>query len=168
MKKKKTLIGLIALALVMVVGIGFAAFQNALQIDGTVTIAPNTSAFKVVLASGTGNETGVTVDASAETSANISISSAVLTTVGDSTTVKMTIENASSDAYDALVGAASVSYVGDAGDYITVTCNWTEKTLDYESAAEEFTVIVELKQAVLTEKTVEFTIKFDVTAQPAA
>ena len=168
MKKKRTLISLIALALVMVVGIGFATFQNLLSITGTVDVEPNDTAFKVEFIEDVDDHVTLSDD---KGTANITVDSSELVKAGDSVTVNLSIQNKSTDKYNATVSAPTISAVspseGANASDISVTCSWVEKTLAFGSEAESFTVTITLNKALVEAASYTFSITFDVEAVPA-
>ena len=174
MKKRKTLIWMLSLVCLLVVGIGFAAIQKTLTIDGTVTIAPNTAGFVVEFEEGTTGAEYVTVSGQ---TATITIDNAEnFVDPSDSITIELKIANKSTQNFDASVAKPVISNVtvksGESAlaSDITVATNWGDaaKTITKTEPA-TFTVTVTLNRAQIADASFEFSITFTATAvQPNA
>ena len=99
MKNKKIFVGITLLIVVLLLGIGYAAITDSLEIKGTATTEINQENFKVVFTGETNPATatdGVTATAAANSkSATLNVTG--LSTKGDSKSATFTIENQSEE-----------------------------------------------------------------------
>lgn len=101
MKNKKTFACIALLIVVLVIGIGYAAITDSLEITGTATATPNDENFKVVFTGETTADEGVIATAVADAkTATLDVTG--LTTKDQSKTATFTIQN-KSDELKALV-----------------------------------------------------------------
>ena len=160
MKKKRTLISLIALALVMVVGIGFAAITRTLSITGTVKVQANADVFKVEFEEAAGES--YTVDTTDKKLATITVEkSEALDAAGENVKVNLTIKNNSTDAYSAKLKNIQIKDVSSSD--ITVTTNFDE--IDDANIARgsevKLIVTITLNRAQVEDAQFSFKITFD-------
>lgn len=174
MNKRKTLITMLALVCMLVVGIGFAAITSiGLKVNGSVNLEPNSEAFKVEFtdSSRTGGSDADTVNLTAKTTAEITVSS--LNTKDTSVTFTLTITNNSTDDIDAIISKPTITSETDTASAFTVTTakGWTENTdtkLLAPTESTTITVTVTLDIAPINTVTGSFVIDFTATPQLAA
>ena len=170
MKKRKTLILMLSLVCLLVVGIGFAAITHDFTITGTAKVVKSNFDVNFV----TNGTEPYTVSSDGKT-ATVTVSSG-LAAVGTSVTVKVKIENASTD-YDANITAITVGDVTISGTEtkstdISVTTTNAPITVDAKSddtnGSEIIDVIFTVNKAQTEDTTFAFTISFTATAVPVA
>ena len=175
MKKRKTLIWMLSLVCLLVVGIGFAAVQKTITINGNVNVKPNESGFVVEFEKGTEGASYV------ELSDGNKVATITINNVDnfvkptDAITIDLKIVKKSSQNFDASVAKPTISDItvksgasAQASD-ITVATTWGDaaKTITKTEPA-TFKVTVTLNRAQIENASFTFSITFTATAvQPA-
>ena len=141
MKNKKSLLSLGLLALVLVLGVGYAVVSNVtLNITGTATVADSTLKVKFTGTPVTDGKGTINATIAGDLAATINVEG--LTKVGDTATATYTISNYESD-LNALITEVNIS--NDKTNYFEVTTSLTAAGLPIESGETgEVTVTVKL------------------------
>ena len=148
MKNRKTIVVAFMLCAVMLLGVGYAALSDTLDITGSADVNQSAAeeAFNedIYFSAAVANETGNTASVNADNNDKASFTAATLTGKGDKVTFTFTIENAGD--VDAEVTPKLNASLGNTNsEYFSITSDWNgaAKTLAAHSNI-TYTVTVEL------------------------
>lgn len=168
MKSKKTIVSLALIIAVLVLGIGYAALSQQLNVTGKATIKANDADFNVhYVTTGITPATNVTVASATNDTATMEVE--LSTAEGKRQAVQeFTIIN-ESEALDASIGTFTITYGGEkvaASDYITVTASVDPTTISANDGTATLTVTATLKDGVVVPEDVTevFNITYVATA----
>lgn len=151
MKTKRTAVVAFLLCAIMAIGIGFAAISKNLEINGNANLGMDATGFSVAFVNGETDdnhvsEINITGDATVATFTVNGLKKAGQTVVGT-----FTIENTSSELYDAILGTPSVAFgTGENPyrEYVEVTASAPASNRLAKGATTTFTVTVTLKKVI--------------------
>ena len=163
MKNKKSLLGLGLLALVLVLGVGYAVVSSQnLSISGTASVAASTLDVVFTEDITTAGKGTTTATKTSDLAATISVTG--LTEVGDVATATYTIKNNEKD-LAAEITKASITNNKEAFFKVTTTVDSTATTIAKEGTA-TVTVTVELIKMPIEESDSTATISVNLLATP--
>ena len=162
MKNRKVFVGIALLIVVLVLGIGYAAITDTLEITGSATATADSKNFKVVF---TGETTGVS-DGVTAAATNGSVYATMnvtgLTTKGDSKSATFKIKNTSGE-LKALVDVATESITNT--DFFAIDATVANPTAELAPNAETtVTVTVSLVKTPIDTVTGDINIELGATA----
>lgn len=148
MKNRKTVVVAFLLVAVMLLGVGYAALTDVLDITGTADV--NQSAAEesfnedIHFSAAKANEDGNTASVNADNNDKASFTAKTLKGKGDKATFTFTIKNAGD--LDATVTPVLNASLGNTQpEYFTVTSDWAGQSKDLAAGAEiTYTITVEL------------------------
>ena len=159
MKNKKSLLGLGLLALVLVLGVGYAVVSEVvLEFGGTATVANH--ALKVDIKEVTDSETTANVTHSITTEGHKAKDTFSITglTLGEEVTMTYTVDNHETDV-DALIDKATIE-VSNSDFFEVTTIDTLDNTAERNGGTATFVIKVGLKQTPVTaeQSTSEITV----------
>ena len=148
MKNRKSVIVAFLLVAVMLLGVGYAALTDVLDITGTADV--NQSAAEesfnedIYFSAAAANETGNTASVNADNNDKASFTANTLKGKGDKATFTFTIKN-NGDVNADITPKLNASLGNSQPDYFTVTSDWDGATKALNAGAEiTYTITVEL------------------------
>ena len=148
MKNRKSVIVAFLLVAVMLLGVGYAALTDVLDITGTADV--NQSAAEesfnedIYFSAAAANETGNTASVNADNNDKASFTANTLKGKGDKATFTFTITN-NGDVNADITPKLNASLGNTQPDYFTVTSDWDGATKTLDAGAEiTYTITVEL------------------------
>ena len=148
MKNRRTVVVAFLLCAVMLLGVGYAALSDTLDITGSADVNQSAAeeAFNtdVYFSAAVANETGNTASVNADNNDKASFTAATLKGKGDKVTFTFTIKNDGD--VDATVTPKLNATLGNTNpEYFTVTSDWNGQSKTLEAGKElTYTVTVEL------------------------
>lgn len=148
MKNRKTVVVAFLLVAVMLLGVGYAALTDVLDITGTADV--NQSAAEesfnedIYFSAAKANEDGNTASVNADNNDKASFTAKTLKGKGDKATFTFTIKNAG-DLDVTVTPVLNASLGNTQPEYFAVTSDWAGQTKELASSAEiTYTITVEL------------------------